>query len=83
MSKLRARHVASIASVTLLVLVLVLPGLALAKAGGVTIQEGILKYRSGHYLAGQPLTVGFDPFGYNYKRRGAIPGRRCIESPEL
>jgi hypothetical protein len=32
-----------------------------------TIQSGLLLYSSGHYLAGQPLTTGFDPYGYNYQ----------------
>jgi len=32
-----------------------------------TIQDGVLEYSSGHYLAGQPLQVGFDPYGYNYQ----------------
>ncbi len=31
------------------------------------IQSGLLKYSAGHYLAGQPLVVGFDAFGYNYQ----------------
>lgn len=34
---------------------------------GTTIQDGILKYSAGHYLAGQPLKVGNDIFGYNYQ----------------
>lgn len=38
-----------------------------AQAGCTTIQMGILQYRSGHYLAGQPLTTGYDIFGYNYQ----------------
>jgi hypothetical protein len=38
-----------------------------AKSAGVTIQDGILKYAAGHYLAGYPLTVGYDIFGYNYQ----------------
>jgi len=37
------------------------------KKGCTTIQEGILTYSSGHYLAGQPLTVGYDPYGDNYQ----------------
>ena len=32
-----------------------------------TIQDGILVYSQGHYLAGQPLVIGYDPFGYNYQ----------------
>ena len=34
-----------------------------------TIQDGTLEYSAGHYLAGEPLTVGFDIFGYNYQAR--------------
>lgn len=32
-----------------------------------TIQEGELTYATDHYLAGQPLQTGFDPYGYNYQ----------------
>ena len=32
-----------------------------------TIQSGELLYAAGHYLAGEPLTTGFDDFGYNYQ----------------
>ena len=32
-----------------------------------TIQDGVLTYSAGHYLAGQPLQVGYDIFGYNYQ----------------
>ena len=34
---------------------------------GVSIQEGTLTYAAGHYLAGNPLTAGFDAYGYNYQ----------------
>ncbi len=37
------------------------------KPGGTTIQQGVLTYSTGHYLAGQPLKVGYDIFGYNYQ----------------
>jgi hypothetical protein len=30
------------------------------------IQDGVLTYSAGHYLAGQPLETGYDIFGYNY-----------------
>lgn len=33
----------------------------------VTIQAGSLKYSAAHYLAGQPLTTGYDDWGYNYQ----------------
>jgi len=32
-----------------------------------TIQSGEILYSATHYLAGQPLTTGYDPFGYNYQ----------------
>jgi hypothetical protein len=32
-----------------------------------TIQKGVLEYGVGHYLAGQPVRVGFDIYGYNYQ----------------
>jgi hypothetical protein len=33
----------------------------------VTLQDGIIKYSAGHYLAGQPIPVGYDAYGYNYQ----------------
>jgi len=38
-----------------------------AQVDCVTIQDGILEYAAGHYLEGQPLTTGYDIFGYNYQ----------------
>jgi len=32
-----------------------------------TIQQGTLLYAADHYLAGQPLMLGVDPYGYNYQ----------------
>ncbi len=32
-----------------------------------TIQSGLLTYGTGHFLAGQPIPTGFDPYGYNYQ----------------
>lgn len=32
-----------------------------------TIQDGILTYSTGHYLAGEPLQTGVDAYGYNYQ----------------
>jgi len=37
------------------------------KDGCTTIQDGVLTYSVGHYLAEQPLKVGYDIFGYNYQ----------------
>lgn len=47
-------------------------GTALAAKGGknagcVTIPQGILTYSATHYLAGDPLQPGYDPYGYNYQ----------------
>jgi len=41
----------------------------LAKGGDncTTIKDGVLTYSPGHYLYGVPLTLGYDPFGYNYQ----------------
>jgi hypothetical protein len=36
---------------------------------GTTLQEGIIKYSARHYLAGTPIPVGFDAYGYNYQAR--------------
>jgi len=35
--------------------------------GCTTIQDGVLTYSAGHYLAGEILQVGFDDYGYNYQ----------------
>lgn len=32
-----------------------------------TIQSGLLLYQAGNYLAGQPITTGVNPYGYNYQ----------------
>jgi hypothetical protein len=34
---------------------------------GTTLQEGVIKYSEDHYLEGQPIPLGFDPYGYNYQ----------------
>jgi hypothetical protein len=39
----------------------------MAADGCTTIQDGTLTYSASHYLAGQPLMTGFDPYGYNYQ----------------
>ena len=36
-------------------------------SGCTRIQDGVLTYSAGHYLAGQPLQVGFNPYGTNYQ----------------
>ena len=37
------------------------------KSGCTTIQSGLIVYSVGHFLAGQSLMIGFDPWGYNYQ----------------
>jgi len=32
-----------------------------------TLKDGLVTYSAGHFQAGQPLKVGFDPYGYNYQ----------------
>lgn len=32
-----------------------------------SIQEGVIMYSAGHFLAGQAINVGYDIFGYNYQ----------------
>jgi hypothetical protein len=32
-----------------------------------TIQSGTILYGAGHYLAGQPITTGYNGYGYNYQ----------------
>lgn len=49
---------------------LALSGVAIAKGSScTTIMDGVLEYSAGHYLAGEPLELGNDPFGYNYNAR--------------
>jgi hypothetical protein len=35
--------------------------------GCVAIKDGELTYSAGHYLQGEPLMPGYDPYGYNYQ----------------
>ena len=37
------------------------------KAVCTRIKDGVLTYSAGHYLEGEPLTIGYDIFGYNYQ----------------
>ena len=36
-------------------------------SGCTKIKDGVLTYSAGHYLGGQPLRPGYDPYGYNYQ----------------
>jgi hypothetical protein len=38
-----------------------------AKVSCTTIQDQVLTYSAGHFLAGQPIPLGFDMYGYNYQ----------------
>ncbi len=46
-------------------LAIIIPGVALGQC--VTLKQGVIKYSPGHYLAGKPIPVGYDIFGYNYQ----------------
>ena len=49
--------------------IMLIPGYLIAapKSVCVTIKDGTLTYAVGHYLAGQPLTTGYNIFGVNYQ----------------
>jgi hypothetical protein len=47
--------------------IVALTGFAWDAHGCTTIKEGTLTYSASHYLAGQPLETGYDPYGYNYQ----------------
>ncbi len=34
---------------------------------GVRMKDGLLMYSEGHYLEGEALPLGYDPYGYNYQ----------------
>lgn len=42
-------------------------GVAAKPAACTTIKAGTLLYAATHYLGGEPLTTGFDAYGYNYQ----------------
>jgi hypothetical protein len=53
----------------LLLATILAPPMVMAKPASkcTTIQDGVLTYSATHYLALQPLTTGYDPYGYNYQ----------------
>jgi len=63
------KKIAILALALVLLLGLTLTPVMAAKPddGCITIQDGTLTYSSGHYLGGEPLQVGYDPYGYNYQ----------------
>ncbi|MHA2065461.1 MAG: hypothetical protein ACXABY_13895 [Candidatus Thorarchaeota archaeon] len=51
-----------------IVLTMAIPVVSGNKWEGVTrLKDGVLTYSPGHYLFGQSIPVGPDPFGYNYQ----------------
>lgn len=57
------------AFILIALILLAIPSVVTAGDGDActTIQEGVLMYSEGHHLEGQPLMLGYDPFGYNYQ----------------
>ena len=53
--------------IVVVVILVSMSGVVWAAKSGTTIQDGLLQYQPGHYLAGQSLKVGYDIFGYNYQ----------------
>lgn len=53
--------------VAILVMAIAAPVMAAKPNKCTTIHDGVLEYSAGHYLAGQPLQVGYDIYGYNYQ----------------
>jgi len=57
-------------SIILIVILCLAVAQSVAAGGGTgcaTIQGGTIMYSASHFLAGQPLPLGFDPYGYNYQ----------------
>lgn len=59
----------SIKTVLMLLLIMIAgsTNIVMAKSGGTTLQDGVLTYSAGSHLAGQPIPVGYDIYGYNYQ----------------
>jgi len=55
----------SLSAVALVIALSILPAPAAAQC--TTIDSGLLFYQAPHYLAGQPITTGVNPYGYNYQ----------------
>ena len=67
MSRLREKTTATLLIAVFMISVFAAAMPAMAKKEGTTIQDGVLMYSAGHYLAGESLQTGFDIFGYNYQ----------------
>jgi len=57
----------SILLMVFLVSMIVMPVYGKPRKDYNTITEGEIYYSDGHYLEGEPIPLGFDPFGYNYQ----------------
>ncbi|MCW4051268.1 MAG: hypothetical protein NWE89_16205 [Candidatus Bathyarchaeota archaeon] len=68
MNKFRKKTTATllIALFMISAMTLIVPAMA-KKKEGTRIQDGVLTYSAGHYLEGEPLVLGYDPYGYNYQ----------------
>jgi hypothetical protein len=53
--------------IRLLLFVMLICVAAHAFGGCVTLQSGLLKYSATSFLAGEPIPVGFNAYGYNYQ----------------
>lgn len=49
-----------------MIIPLAAPAMA-AKQTCTTLQDKTILYSTGHYLAGTPIPIGYDPYGYNYQ----------------
>jgi hypothetical protein len=68
MEKRRMRKqviLATILALVMLMTVTITPAIAADDIDSIT--KGEVKYRAGHYLAGQVVPLGYDPYGYNYQ----------------
>jgi len=67
MSRLREKTTATLLIAAFMISAMTFVVSAKPKNDYKTITEGEIFYSAGHYLAGQPIPTGFDPFGYNYQ----------------
>jgi len=56
-------------SIVVAAIMTVLMFVDITTASATTLKEGVICYSPGSYLAGQPIPLGFDAFGYNYQAR--------------
>jgi hypothetical protein len=60
------RPVIILAVTAIMLSLIVVPTVSAKQDNCVYIKDGTLTYSAGHYLAGEPLVLGYDPYGYNY-----------------